>query len=108
AADALFARGEALRNALNALSPDLPMQWTGLGSMMTAHFQRDPIQSPSDVQADPGLRELFFLEMLHRGFYLARRGMIALSLEIGDEETTRFLDAVSDFVQACGPLLVPA
>ena len=58
AADALFARGEALRTRLNALSP--AMQWTGLGSLLTAHFHQGLIRGPADIARDgPGLRELF-------------------------------------------------
>jgi glutamate-1-semialdehyde 2,1-aminomutase len=36
--------------------------------------------------------------MLARGFYLARRGMIALSLEIGDDECRTFCRAVEQFL----------
>ena len=103
AADALFARGEALRARLNALSP--AMQWTGLGSLMTAHFQPGPISSPVDLRPDAGLKELFYFDMLEAGFYLARRGMMALSLEIGAPETDRFCAAVEAFVAARAPLL---
>ena len=108
AADALFARGEAFRARLNALGT---LQWTGLGSLLTGHFHQGPIRCPADlvgpglVGADPDLRELFHLDMLERGFYLARRGMIALSLEVGDAELDRFVDAVAEFLQVRGRLL---
>ncbi len=97
AADALFDHGEAFRAALNALTPRLPMQWTGLGSLLTVHFQDGALRSPADLRGDGGLRELFFLDMLERGFYLARRGMVALSLEIGETETGAFVAAVAEF-----------
>jgi glutamate-1-semialdehyde 2,1-aminomutase len=104
AADALFARGEALRTRLNGLSPAL--QWTGLGSLLTAHFHHGPIRRPSDLAgADPGLRELFHLDMLDRGFYLARRGMVALSLEVGQAELDAFTAAVTEFLDNRAPLL---
>ena len=105
AADMLFARGEALRARLNALSAGLPMQWTGLGSLMTVHFQGGTIRSPADLQGSPDLRELFFFDMLEDGFYLARRGMVALSLEIGAAEMDRFCAAVGEFVEARRALL---
>lgn len=106
AADALFARGEALRARLNALSPAL--RWTGLGSLLTAHFHHGPIRRPSDLAgADPGLRELFHLDMLDRGFYLARRGMIALSLEVGQAELDAFTAAVTEFLENRASLLRP-
>ncbi len=108
AADALFARGEALRSRLNATSRDAGanLQWTGLGSLMTAHFLRGDIRRPADAaRGDAGLRELFFLDMLDRGFYLARRGMLALSLEIGGAECDAFVDAVQDFLESRSSLL---
>jgi len=91
----LFARGEKLRAELNEISPG--MRWTGLGSMMTVHFQREPVTSPRDMRSAPAVRELFHLDMLHRGFHLARRGMIALSLEIGNAECDVFRAAVTGF-----------
>jgi len=104
AADALFARGETLRARLNSLSPS--MQWTGLGSLLTAHFHPGPIRSAADIAgADPGLRELFHLDMLDRGFYLARRGMIALNLEVGDAELDAFAAGVAEFLDSRAPLL---
>ena len=107
-ADALFARGEALRARLNAAGRDAGanLQWTGLGSLMTAHFLRGDIRRPADAaRGDAGPRELFFLDMLDRGFYLARRGMLALSLEIGKAECDAFVDAVQDFLESRSSLL---
>ena len=107
-ADALFARGEALRTRLNAISQGLAMQWTGLGSMLTVHFTAGALRGPADVaRGDVKLRELFFFDMLDRGLYLARRGMAALSLEIGDGECERFCAAVEDFVATRRPVLSP-
>ena len=100
---ALFARGERLRERLNAISPG--MRWTGLGSMMTVHFQREPVTAPRDMRSAPAVRELFHLDLLHRGFYLARRGMIALSLEIDNAECDAFVDAVTAFHADYGGLL---
>ena len=98
AAEALFERGEALRRALNEAASGR-MRWTGLGSLMCAQF------GAAHDARDAGLRELFFLDMLERGFYLARRGMLALSLEIGEAETARFVAAVADFAGAHRALL---
>ena len=105
-ADALFHRGEALRARLNALAGDAGMQWAGLGSLLTVHFLRGPIRSPVDAAlGSAGLRELFFFDMLEHGFYLAPRGMVTLSLEIGDAEGDAFCAAVAEFVEARGGLL---
>jgi glutamate-1-semialdehyde 2,1-aminomutase len=100
AADALFARGEALRSRLNQLSDGFAMRWSGLGSLMTVHFQANDPTCAADVVSGPDMKELFFFAMLRRGFYLARRGMLALSLEVGDRECDAFCAAVEDFI-AC-------
>jgi glutamate-1-semialdehyde 2,1-aminomutase len=102
----LFDRGERLRDRLNAISRDhdAPLRWTGLGSMMTAHFQRGPVTAPRDLRPAPLHRELFHLDMLDRGFHLARRGMIALTLATGDRECEEFCAAVDGFLTEHGPL----
>ena len=96
-ARALNARGDALRERLNALcrSHDAPMQFTGIGSMFAVHFTRDPVRSPADAaKGDAKLKELFFFDMLAQGIWLARRGMFTLCLPIGDAECDRLVAAV--------------
>jgi glutamate-1-semialdehyde 2,1-aminomutase len=104
-AAALFERGERLRQDLNDRCAGAAMQWTGLGSLMTVHFQRGPIRSADDLVPRPQLRELFHLAMLDRGIYLSRRGMIALSLAVTDDDCAGFAAAVSEFVAAHRELL---
>lgn len=98
--EALHQRGERLRAALNGICAEagIAMQFTGAGSMMSAHFRQGPITAPYPATAiEEARRELFFLDMLAAGFYLARRGMIALSLPIGDAEEASFLAALREF-----------
>jgi glutamate-1-semialdehyde 2,1-aminomutase len=96
----LFDRGERLRTRLNdtGRARGAPVRWTGMGSMMTVHFQHEPINAPRDMRPTPVLRELFHLDMLDRGFHLARRGMVALSLELGEAECAAFCAAVAGFL----------
>jgi glutamate-1-semialdehyde 2,1-aminomutase len=103
----LFHRGESLRASLNDVSREhrAPLVWTGLGSMLTAHFQPGPVRTPRDLRPAPAQRELFHLDMLARGFHLARRGMIALSLEVGDGACSRFVSAVDEFLTEHAPAL---
>ena len=104
-AEGHFRRGEALRQALNAASVGV-MQWTGLGSMACVHFRSGVIERVAAADArELGLRELFFFDMLQRGFYLARRGMIALSLEVTSFDTTAFVEAVGAFADDHAGLL---
>ncbi|WP_160120542.1 aspartate aminotransferase family protein [Rhodovarius lipocyclicus] len=99
AVTALHARGEALRTALNEACAGVPMQFTGIGSMMCVHFRTGEITRPYKAEpAEEKLRELFFFDMLEAGFYLARRGMAALSLPVSDADCARFTAAVREFV----------
>lgn len=109
AAVALNARGEALRQRLNELcqAADAPLQFTGIGSMLAVHTMRGPVIRPEDAaKADPKLKELFFFDMLAHGIWLARRGMITVSLPIGDLECNRLVTAVEEFLSARTSLLM--
>jgi glutamate-1-semialdehyde 2,1-aminomutase len=67
---------------------------------MCAHPVNGEIKTAADAAGvDPLLRDLLYFDMLKRGFYLARRGFIALSLAIGDDEIRRFEAAVSDVLE---------
>ena len=55
-------------------------------------------QSAQLNRAEEQLRELFFFDMLEAGIYLARRGMVALSLPVGEAELDRFVAAVAAFL----------
>ncbi|MCQ4158954.1 aminotransferase class III-fold pyridoxal phosphate-dependent enzyme [Roseomonas sp. GC11] len=97
-AEALFTRGEALRAALNRVLAGSGMQFTGVGSMLCPHFRPGPIRAGyAATPAEEQLRELYFLDMMEAGLYLARRGMIALSLPIGDAECARLVEATAAF-----------
>ncbi len=101
-------RGEALRARLNALcaAADAPIQFTGIGSMLAFHAVRGPVRSPSDAaRGDAKLKELFFFDMLAQGIWLARRGMMTLSLPIGDAECDKLAGAVEEFLSARRSLL---
>ncbi len=105
---ALNARGEALRARLNALcaEADAPMQFTGIGSMLALHTRRGPVRCPADAAEDNAkLKELFFFDMLAQGIWLARRGMMALSLPIGEAECDQLAGAVEEFLAGRSSLL---
>jgi glutamate-1-semialdehyde 2,1-aminomutase len=101
AARTLNARGDALRQRLNDLCHrhEVAMQFTGIGSMMTVHMTDAPIRSPADAaRGDQKLKELFFFDLLAAGIWLARRGMINLSLPIGDTECDALVLAIERFM----------
>jgi glutamate-1-semialdehyde 2,1-aminomutase len=106
----LTALGEDLRRRLNACGAahGAPIRFTGYGSLMAVHFSEKPVRTPQDaLAAHQGLKELFFFDMLERGIYFARRGMLILSLPIGTAECDRLVEAVEDFLATRAPLLMP-
>jgi glutamate-1-semialdehyde 2,1-aminomutase len=108
AADALFARGEALRTRLNDICRQraVDMHFSGLGSMMQPHFRQGPIERPYNLSArEEALRELYFFDLLAAGIYVARRGMIAMSLPIAAAECERLALAVDEFCALRAPFL---
>jgi len=85
-------RGTRLREALNgAFAASAPsFQATGIGSLLTIHAP--------DVEL-----ELFFHELLDRGWYLARRGFIALSALITDDLVDDFVETVASVLRTWEP-----
>lgn len=100
ALDANHQRGERLRVGLNDAfaASGVGMCATGVGSLLNIHAMPGPVHHASDLfGADERLKELFFFAMLEAGIYVARRGFVALSLEITDADVDRFLDAARAF-----------
>lgn len=102
-AKALNEAGDVLRARLNgeAAKRGLLVQVTGLGSMMNVHFRGGTIRNSDDASASSdAARGLFHIEMLERGFHCARRGMINLSLPMGQAEFDGLVAAFGDFLDA--------
>lgn len=96
-------RGEYLRVSLNERfsKHGLPLTATGAQSLMTVHGTAGPVHSASDlVEADDRWKELFFFHLLAAGIYIARRGFIALSIEVTDADIAHVLGAVDDFCES--------
>ncbi|MBJ3778375.1 aspartate aminotransferase family protein [Acuticoccus mangrovi] len=94
ALEALFDRGEALRRDLQAIfeAAGAPYSVTGLGSIMTIHA--------THAEDATALRRLLQFDLLAGGHYIAQRGLIALSLPVGEAEISALLDAVAAFLEA--------
>jgi glutamate-1-semialdehyde 2,1-aminomutase len=102
------ARLDRLRGRLNGLARQAgaPMQFTGIGSMMAVHFCEGEIASEQDTdRGNPAATELFFFDLLARGFYVARRGGIVGSLVTGDAECEGLAAAVETFLEEKGEFL---
>ncbi|UUZ63931.1 aminotransferase class III-fold pyridoxal phosphate-dependent enzyme [Polaromonas sp. P1-6] len=108
ALDTLNQRGERLRERLNAVFTQhaVGLQFTGLGSVMQLHATARPLRNTADMAgADDRVKALLFFDLLERGVFLARRGLVALSLPFGDAEADTFVSALDAVVQARQPLL---
>lgn len=107
-AEQLHARGDKLRGRMNGLFEDrgLAMCATGLGSLINIHPAPGPVSSRDDLaEAPDALRELVFLDLLARSYYVARRGFIALSIAVTDDDLDRFVAALGDVLDERAPLL---
>ena len=105
---ALNQAGDALRDALNGLAArhGAAFQVTGLGSIMTIHFQREPLRSIRDIRPrDERLRQLLHLDLIDKGFFTARRGYMALSLAVTEADCAALIEVVDDFLTHHGHLL---
>ncbi len=108
AARELNGRGDKIRERLNAIcrSAGVEFQFSGIGSMMTAHATTRPIKNAADLaSSNQDAKELFYFDMVAAGIWIARRGFVALNVMIGDAEGDRFVAAVEEFVSARKALL---
>ncbi|BEP42862.1 aspartate aminotransferase family protein [Variovorax sp. V15] len=101
AAGALAARGDAMRQRLNALcaSEGVAMQFAGIGSLMNAHFVGGEVRSTDDLApVDARLRQLLFFHLLSEGIYTSPRGFVVLSLPLTDADIDRYVAAIGSFI----------
>ena len=101
AAGALADRGEAMRARLNAMcaGQGVAMQFTGIGSLMSAHFVGGEVRSTDDLApVDARLRQLLFFHLLSEGTYTSPRGFVVLSLPLTDADVDRYVAAIGSFI----------
>jgi hypothetical protein len=70
--------------------------------MIGLHFGHGPLRSTADIKGDPatlaGLRALLHLHCLEHGCSYGRRGFMALSLPLTDDDHDRLVQAVERFL----------
>lgn len=111
AADTFTETGSKLLSKLQEAVKGTRIVFTGLGSVMCSHFvdgdvQVKDVKSADDIQENELLKDLLWFEMLEQGFWVTRRGFIALVLETPQSELDRFVDAVQTFVAKYRDVLV--
>jgi glutamate-1-semialdehyde 2,1-aminomutase len=107
-AEAFTQSSEQLRQSLNEemTKKDLPIRFTGFGSLLTIHFSRRPINSPRDIQpVSRKLGQLFHIESLLRSILVASRGDIFISLAVTHDQLQSLRRAVATFADDYGALI---
>ncbi|ORY02448.1 pyridoxal phosphate-dependent transferase [Clohesyomyces aquaticus] len=100
--------GNSLREKLQKVSKGTKMTVTGRGTIMGIHFLEDgmkELKSFRDRKDDMDLKELFWFEMMEDGFWITRRGSVALILGTPAEELDRFVGCVDGFLKRYGSLV---
>ena len=101
-ADDFYVRGNDFRadmtDRISTLG--LPVQITGLGSMMAFHFCETPPSAPLGQPGGiPQLYELIHLDMMARGQFYARRGMINMSLPTDNAQLELFANCFCEVLE---------
>jgi glutamate-1-semialdehyde 2,1-aminomutase len=99
----LNARGDRFRERLNQIirARNLALQFTGIGSLLGLHASADPIVTPDDLEGlDDQVIDLIFFDLLEAGYYMAKRGFIALSLAVTDDDLDGFASAFEEILDS--------
>lgn len=105
-------RGEALREKLRAVTRGSKVFVSGKGTLMFVHISRKWGSSDNGFtcKEDGGdeewdLKSLFWMHMLEEGFWVQRRGSIALILDTPQEVLDGFVTAVERFIERYAALV---
>lgn len=96
------AMGDRLRKKLQEIGQGTKMTITGRGTIIGIHFLKDgrkELKSFRDRQDEVELRELWWFEMMEDGFWITKRGMLALILGTPWDELERLVGCVSGFLK---------
>ncbi|KAF1964143.1 PLP-dependent transferase [Bimuria novae-zelandiae CBS 107.79] len=96
------ATGDRLRAELEKISQGTKMTVTGRGTIIGIHFLKDgkkDLKSYRERKDEFDLKDLFWFEMMEDGFWISKRGSIALILGTPWEELERFVGCVNQFLK---------
>jgi glutamate-1-semialdehyde 2,1-aminomutase len=92
-------RGDRLRSALDAVAAPAGLHVSGRGSLMTIHPAAYPVIASMPLgDAEAAVKELVFFALVNRGCWLARRGMLTVSIPTTDEMCDALVAAFADVV----------
>lgn len=100
-AEELNNRGDSFLKKLQVVSKGTQLCFTGRGSLICSHFVASgssQVRSIVDLEENETLKELYWLEMIEKGFWVARRGSLAISLCVPQAELDRFVKETEDFL----------
>lgn len=103
-----LAANEKFRCSLNdeLSAKQMPMLFTGLGSMFTVHFTHDPITTPRDIPpVSRRIAQIFHMECLLNGLLVASRGDVFVSLAVTERHYEALRSTVLAFADAYEPMV---
>ncbi|CAK7205166.1 hypothetical protein SEUCBS139899_007931 [Sporothrix eucalyptigena] len=101
------AMGDRLLRDLAVVTAGTKMCFTGVGTVLGSHFTAEGLQTiERETAEDWTLKELFWFEMMESGFWITRRGSIALCLGTPESELQRFVACVAEFLKRHASLVV--
>ncbi|MGH6789442.1 MAG: aspartate aminotransferase family protein [Pseudolabrys sp.] len=84
----------------------VPIRCTGLGSLLTIHFSRKPINTPGDIPpVSKKLGQLFHMESILRSILVAARGDMFVSLPVTQEQLQSLRQVIMAFADDYGALI---
>jgi glutamate-1-semialdehyde 2,1-aminomutase len=94
--------GDRFREDLQKVAKGTKMSVTGQGALNAIHFSdagTTNITCVEDIEENWALKDLFYMEMMEDGFWLTRRGSLALILGTPKSELEKFVACVERFLE---------
>lgn len=93
-------RGDRLRTALNELARPAGLHVSGRGSLMTIHPAPPPIAPATPLsEVQEAIKGLLFFALVNRGFWLARRAMLTVSIPMTDQLVDELVARFGEIVE---------
>lgn len=106
--EALNERGDQFRERLNVLgdTAGVGLQAKGVGSIFTIHWSETPLKTVEEIRrVDGRLRDLLYLHLIENGIWAARRGLMALNVDLGERELSTVENVVGEFISRYASIL---